>query len=386
MRFFYYYPTHDKPSGGNKELRLHASLLREVGVEVFLLRDELFFTRPNSFDDNTFYRVPIDLAPVSFERAGDYLKPDDVVILPESTCLRDSLARCRRTGICRVALNNQNGFYGLRYGPPRALARKRIEFVMAISPYVAALSRRFYGTPWNRIFHVSPWIVRPPFEISEPAPDSALAVSYMPRKRCLDLVRRIREDIVQAHALYTPDVPWVEIDGVPEPEVAKRLRANKVFFVAQDLEGCPLTSLEAMTCSAIVAGFPGTANFPHPYATAANGFWVRDRDTNAAAVAVGKARLILARAERRTVPRRRCSKPEHATARRSADRSPLGGSEWACQRAWRAHQSNAAPTESAPGRGRRSALADGFRPRNFCTTATAWALPGELAGRRSCRQ
>lgn len=312
MRFFYYYPTHDKPSGGNKELRLHASLLREVGVEVFLLRDELFFTRPNSFDDNVFYNVPVDLAPVPFERAGDYLKPDDVVILPE-VLLRDSLARCAPWN-CRVAVNNQNGFYGLRYGPPRSLARQRVEFVMAISPYVAALSRRFYGTPWNRIFHVSPWIVRPPFEITEPAADAKLAVSYMPRKMP-ELVRRIREAVQRTH----PDVPWVEIDGVPEPEVAKRLRANKVFFVAQDLEGCPLTALEAMTCSAIVAGFPGTANFPHPYATAANGFWVRDRDADAAAVAVGKA-IDLARAGGE--PYRKMLDAQHATARRY-DRSSV---------------------------------------------------------------
>jgi hypothetical protein len=315
MRFFFYYPTHDRPSGGNKELRLHASLLRECGVEVFLLRDERFFTRPNSFDDNTYYNVPVELAPVPFERAGEYLKPDDVVILPE-VLLRDSLATCAPWN-CRIAVNNQNGFYGLRYGPSRALASKRVEFVMAISPYVAALSHRFYGVPRSRVFHVSPWIVRPPFEIGDPAPGAALAVSYMPRKMP-DLVRRIREAVQRTH----PDVPWAEIDGVPEPEVAKRLRANKVFFVAQDLEGCPLTALEAMTCSAIVAGFPGTANFPHPYATAANGFWVRDRDADAAAVAVGKA-IDLARAGGE--PYCKMLEAQHATARRYDRASVLEG-------------------------------------------------------------
>jgi hypothetical protein len=342
MRFFFYYPTHDKPSGGNKELRLHASLLRELGVEVFLLRDELFFTRPNSFDDNVFYRVPIDLAPVPFERAGEYLKPDDVVILPE-VILRDSLARCAPWN-CRIAVNNQNGFYGLRYGPPRALARDRIEFVLAISPYVAALSHHFYGVPRNRIFHVVPWIVRPPFEIREPAPDAALAVSYMPRKMP-DLVRRIREVVERAH----PDVPWVEIDGVPEPEVARRLRANKVFFVAQDLEGCPLTALEAMTCNAIVAGFPGTANFPHPYATAANGFWVRDRDTEAAAVAVGKA-IDLARTGGETY--RKMLEAEHATASRYSRESVLEGlREVATVAQRRAYTERSGPRASLGARG-----------------------------------
>ncbi len=308
MRFFYYYPTHDKPSGGNKQLRLQATLLRELGVETFLLRDERYFTRPDPFDDDTFYRVPVEVAPVPFERADGLLAPDDVLMLPEVR-LRESLAACGAWN-CRVAVNNQNGFYGLRYGPPRAQARGRIEFVFANAPYVAALSHRFYGVPRAHVFPVPHWIVRPPFEISEPAPDGALAVSYMPRKMP-DLVRRVREAVQRTH----PDVPWVEIDGVPEPEVARRLRANRVFFVAQDLEGCPLTALEAMTCSAIVAGFPGTANFPHPYATPANGFWVRDRDTTAAAIAVGKA-IDLARAGGE--PYREVLRAEHATARRYA--------------------------------------------------------------------
>jgi hypothetical protein len=342
MRFFYYYPTHDKPSGGNKELRLHASLLRELDVEVFLLRDERHFTGPDPFDDDVFYRVPVEVAPVPFERAAGHLKPDDVVVLPE-VLLSDSLARCA-TWNCRVAVNNQNGFYGLRYGPPRALARKRIEFVMAISPYVAALSRHFYGVPRNRIFHVSPWIVRPPFEISEPSAESALAVSYMPRKMP-DLVRQIREAVQHTH----PDVPWVEIDSVPEQEVARRLRANRVFFVAQDLEGCPLTALEAMTCNAIVAGFPGTARFPHPYATAENGFWVRDRDAKAAAVAVGRA-IDLARAGGE--PYRKMLEAGHATARRYNRESVLEGlREVATTVAKRAYADRTGPQASLGSRG-----------------------------------
>jgi hypothetical protein len=282
MRFFYYYPTWDKPSGGNKQLRLQATLLRELGVETFLLRDAAFFSRPDSFDDDTYYRVPVETAPVPFERATEFLKPDDVLILPEVR-LSHWLAACAGWRV-RIAVNNQNGFYGLRYGPPRSFARKRIEFVIANAPYVAALSRHFYGVSRARIFHVPHWMVRPPFEI-DPSPTPAdLAVCYMPRK-LPDLVAQVRTRVQRER----PDVPWVEIDGVPEPEVARRLRANRVFFAAQDLEGCPLTALEAMTCNAVVAGFPGTARFPHPYATTDNGFWARDRDVGGAVAAVGRA-------------------------------------------------------------------------------------------------
>ncbi len=306
MRFFYYYPTHDRPSGGHKQLRLQAALLRELGVETFLLRDEQFFTRPDSFDDNALYNVPVETAPFPFEHAGEKLAPDDVLLLPEAG-LRDSLPRCA-SWACRVAVNNQNGFHALRFGPPRALARRRIEFVFANAPYVAALAHRFYGVCRSRIFLVPHWIVRAPFVIDPGHTPGALAVSYMPRKMP-DLVRRVREGVQRTH----PDVPWVEIDGVPEHEVAHRLRASRVFFVAQDREGCPLTALEAMTCNALVAGFPGTANFPHPYATPANGFWVRDRDAVAAIGAVGRA-IELAKAG--GDPYRRVLEAGHATARR----------------------------------------------------------------------
>lgn len=282
MRFFYYYPSWDKPSGGNKQLRLQATLLGELGVETFLLRDKAFLTRPASFDDNVFYSVPIPHAPVSFERACDFLSPNDVLVLPEVR-LDDWLAVCGGWR-CRIAVNNQNGFYGLRYCPPKGVVSNRIEFAIANAPYVAALCRRFYGLPPERIFHVPHWVVRSPFEPTMSATLGEHGVCYMPRK-LPNVVRQVKERVERER----PGVPWIEIDGVPETEVSQLMRSRRVFFAAQDLEGCPLTALEAMTCGAIVAGFPGTGRFPHPYAKPENGFWVEDRDMVAAVTAVIKA-------------------------------------------------------------------------------------------------
>jgi len=282
MRFFYYYPTYDKPSGGNKQIRLQASLLRELGVETYLLRDESFLTRPNSFDDNTFYKVPVDIAPVPFERAGEYLTEDDVLILPEVR-LSEWFSKCANWRV-RIAVNNQNGFHGLRYGLRRSVARARIEFAIANAPYVASLCHHFYGLSWQRIFLVPHWIVRPPFEIDVALTPKNLAICYMPRKMS-NLVEQIQRRVQCKY----PDVPWVSIDGVPELEVARLLRANKIFFAAQEREGCPLTALEAMACNAVVAGYPGTGGFPHPYASPDNGFWARDNDVETAVSALGRA-------------------------------------------------------------------------------------------------
>jgi hypothetical protein len=283
MRWFYYYPTFNKPSGGNKQLRLMASLLPGLGVEAFLLRDRKFFADgPGAFDDNTFYGVDVPVADFPFEEGGSHLRPDDVLLLPE-VCLERSLSVCR-DWMCRLAVNNQNGFYGLRYGPPAPTCRRSFEFVIANAPYVASLCKDFLGIAPQRIFHVPHWVVRPPFEIEERQSTREAAVCYMPRK-LPDVVSAVRQKVQQTH----PDVRWVEIDGVPEPEVARRYRQNSIFFAAQDLEGCPLTALEAMTCGCLIAGFPGTARFVHPYATPANGLWAADRDVDQAAAAVGKA-------------------------------------------------------------------------------------------------
>jgi glycosyltransferase involved in cell wall biosynthesis len=288
MRFFFYYPTFNKPSGGNKQLRLMAALLRELGVETFLLRDRRFFADGAGFDDNVFYSVPVEVAPFAFEDAAAHLAPEEVLILPE-VLLERSLVFCRDWK-CRIALNNQNGFYALRYRPRSAVAHRTFEFALANAPYVAAICLDFLGVPAERIFAVPHWIVRGPFEFQEVKGPRDLAVCYMPRKLPQE-VRQIRNLVLQSH----PDVPWVEIDGLPEAQVAEKFRENAVFFAAQDLEGCPLTALEAMSCGCLIAGYPGTAGFPHPYASPANGFWTADRDV-AGGVAAVRAAIATVRA------------------------------------------------------------------------------------------
>lgn len=281
MRVFYYYPTNDRPAGGNKQLRLQATLLRDLGAETALLRDEHYFTRADSFDDDALYGAPVPTAAFPFERAGEHLSADDVLILPE-VVLSDTLARCAPWP-CRIGINNQNGFYGIRYGPPRRAAR-RIEFAVANAPFVADLCARFYALPRARVFLVPYWMDRPPFTPPPADLPRELAVGFMPRK-LPDVNAKVREAVTRAH----PDVPWVEIDGLPEAGVAERFKRLAVFFAAQDLEGFGMPGMEAMACGCLVAGFPGTGPFPHPYATPANGLWAPDRDAPAAARAVCRA-------------------------------------------------------------------------------------------------
>ena len=230
-------------------------LFSDLGVEAVLLRDRKYFEDSSRYEDNAIYGVPVPHASFPFEEGEQNVGPEDVVVLPE-VVLGKSLDICGRWS-CRLALYNQNGFYGLRYGADCAVCRRRLEFVISISPYISSLCKTFLGIPPDRIFQVPVWVVRPPFSLREAEEVKNLAVCYMPRKMP-DQVKQVRELVQRSY----PEVPWVEIDGLPEAEVAGRYRENKIFFAAQDLEGCPLTALEAMACGCLVAGFPGTASFP----------------------------------------------------------------------------------------------------------------------------
>jgi Glycosyl transferases group 1 len=306
MRFFFYYPTWNKPSGGNKQLRLMASLLSELGVETYLVRDNRFFAPGAGFDDSVFYNAPVALAPFTFEEAGNHLQRDDILILPE-VLLETTLPYCQPWK-CRIALNNQNGYYGLRYGAPRRLCASRLEFAIANAPYVAALCHDFLGISPERVFDIPYWVARPPFEVVPEGQPRTLGICYMPRK-LPDEGRRVRESVLATH----PEVPWVEIDNMPEEEVARRMRQHSLFFAAQYLEGFGLPALEAMACGSVVAGFAGTGAFAHPYATPQNGLWAPDCNVPAAVIAVREAIEVVRQGGERY-------QKYHAAGRRTAER------------------------------------------------------------------
>jgi len=276
MRFLYYYPSYSAPSGGNKQLRLQGQILTELGHEVFLIRDEKYFDHPSEYEDDHLYSIPLPLWGKPIVDALGQLQREDVLVLPEGK-LDSVLPACISTR-ARIVINNQNGFYALRYFPrDRALCR-RIDAVISNSPYNCTVSRVAYQIPTSKLFYVPHWVVRGNFELSalETIPKQ-LGICYMPRK-LPEIVDRVR---MATQKLY-PEVPWIEIDKVPESVVAERFRTYSMFFAAQHLEGCPLTALEAMACGCLVAGFPGTENFTHPYAKEGNGYWAKDNDVDSA--------------------------------------------------------------------------------------------------------
>jgi len=281
MRWFFLYPQETRPSGGIKQLRVLALLLRDLQVETFHVRHRAAAQAP--WDDALYAPLPVFPVNFAFEDAGRCLGPDDVLVLPEVKL--DQNLPLTQGWPCRVALYNQGLFYGLRDRPARALMRRRIEFAVVAAPHVAALTRRYLHLAPARIFQVPYWVWRDPFQDAAlDDPSRRLAVTCMPRK-LPEHIRAVRRLVQSVH----PEVPWIEMDNLPESSIAQALRQTAIFFSTQDREGFGLPALEAMASGCLVAGYRGTANFPTPYATPTNGLWVPDRAISEAAAAVSRA-------------------------------------------------------------------------------------------------
>ena len=71
-------------------------------------------------------------------------------------------------------------------------------------------------------------------------------------------------------------IPWVNLQGTNETQVAAILRDTAVYLALCRFESCPLTILEAMASGCVVAGFTGLGG--RQYATDRNGFWADEDD------------------------------------------------------------------------------------------------------------
>jgi hypothetical protein len=263
-------------------MRLLARNLRQLGEESYLLQVS------GAEDDNYLYGVEVPRAPFRSDEGSKFVHADDVLLLPE-IWLERSLA-ATSTWKCRRAVYAQGGFLALLFRPVGGYAARGIEFMLGVSPYIAALGHRYLGLTPGRVFHVPYPVFRGPFAAPLVSQQSKqLAISFMPRK--------LPENIESVRTIVhkrMPDVPWVPIDGLSEHEVAQRLSETAIFFSTQNCEGFGLPAIEAMSRGSIVCGYRGTGLFPHPYASPRNGLWARDRSLRPAAERVIDA-IALAR-------------------------------------------------------------------------------------------
>jgi len=289
------YLSHDpvRPVGGVRVIYRHVEILRNAGFDAYVVH------RTPGLRLDWFQSS----APVLYATGQFAVSTSDWLVMPEDH--RDMLqAFANFPG--RKVLFCQNHWYVFNgIDSDQSWADFGISDVIVSSKPIRDFARR--------VMRVDPTLI--PLSI-DPAvfhgmsDARPLQVAVMPRKGGQHM-RFIRGAMLHLEPTLS-DVPWVEIHGCNEGQVAALLRQSPFFLSTGFHEGFGLPPVEAMACGAIPVGFTGGGG--GDYATAENGFWVADEDTITLAETL--ARLLVAyRSNPQDAKWRRLQDAGFATAR-----------------------------------------------------------------------
>ncbi|NQU22046.1 MAG: glycosyltransferase [Candidatus Nealsonbacteria bacterium] len=99
------------------------------------------------------------------------------------------------------------------------------------------------------------------------------------------------QDLFRAENPAFRDVPWVEISGVSQQQVAEILKNSAIYLSLCRFESVGLTALEALACGCVTAGFTGFG--AREYTTAKNGFWAVEDDCLDCATQLARAAQLV---------------------------------------------------------------------------------------------
>jgi len=241
-------------AGGIKLAFQHVDVLRQAGVEAAI-------ATPDGQPPGWFQtEVPVlDVA--------DLRSEEDVLVFPEN--YRDLLRRLaerpnRKLVFCQNPFMVFRGLAGAKdYGD------FGVTSVMCVGQLTAEFcQRRFPSMPIavvpvvidHRLFHFQA--------------EKRMQIAFAPRKRRLEAA--FVQDLFRAENPQFRSVPWVEISGASEQQVARILKDSAVYLSLSRFEAVPLSILEAMACGCVVAGFTGFG--AREFATSQNGFWAGEDD------------------------------------------------------------------------------------------------------------
>lgn len=252
-------------AGGIKVAFQHVSLLNACGFDAAVATEDGM--RPTWFVQD----VPV------LQLSG--LRPDDVLVLPENShelLGRFAAAPQPRVVFCQNPFNVVRGLHGrLSY------ASYGVRHVMCVSQTVM---RFFHLRMPDMKLGYTPYFVDS--ERFRPATVKRLQIACMPRKRRGEL--GIIRDLFLARHPEFRRVTWAIIDRMTEAQVAQVLGDSAVFLSLARFEAHSMSTLEAMACGCLAAGFTGSVG-GNDSATVANGFWVAEDDVLGCAEQLGLA-------------------------------------------------------------------------------------------------
>jgi hypothetical protein len=201
--------------------------------------------------------------PVPVTRLGTVFRPDDIMVLGEN----HSFAAARAIPAIKV-MHNQNPymmFHGIE--SVAALNAYPLAHILVSSDYAAARLREM---DVQKSIHR----VRPALPDYFAPGAKGLQIAYAPGKRPLEaeFLKEYFRSLVPEYA----HVPWVKLQGLSRPAIAKALSEAAVYAAFPLLESLGLMSLEAMASGCHVVGYIGHGG--SEYATPENGDWIADGD------------------------------------------------------------------------------------------------------------
>jgi glycosyltransferase involved in cell wall biosynthesis len=289
------YISHDpvKPVGGVRVIYRHVEILRKAGFDAYVVH------RAPGLRLDWFQSS----APVLYATGQFAISTSDWIVIPED---HQEVLQAFANFPGNKVLFCQNHWYVFNgIEPDQSWSDLGIRDVLVSSKPIRDFVRR--------VMRVEPTLI--PLSIDPSVFHGEqnarpLQVAVMPRKGGQHM-RFIRGVIRQLEPTLG-DVPWIEIQGCNEGQVAALLRQSRFFLSTGFREGFGLPPLEAMACGAIPVGFTGGGGAD--YATAENGFWVADEDTITLAETLAKL-LVACRSSPHDTRWRRLQEAGFATAR-----------------------------------------------------------------------
>ncbi|MEJ6023195.1 hypothetical protein [Ramlibacter sp. PS4R-6] len=253
-RIVYVYGSANAIAGGIKGAFQHVELIAHAGLDAVIA-------------------TPDGAAPTWFAtRAKQVLhsdiRDDDLLVLPENfrPLLETWAARPNRKFVfCQSPWYVHEGL-----GTRASYADYGVEQVLCTSHSVMLYCReRFPGLP---VAYTPPMI-----DVALFAPRAKkMQVAVIPRKRPVE-AGVIADLLRHRYPKLSSSVTWVVIQNATEAQVAQAMGESAVFLSLARMEAHSLTTLEAMSSGAVVAGFCGVAGGDDT-ATPANGFWAAEED------------------------------------------------------------------------------------------------------------
>lgn len=265
-RIVYLTPAVNSKSGGNKMTFRHVEALSALGFQAVV-------RHPAHLQPPTWFRHAV---PTEDDSAP--LGNDDILVLPE-----DSADALQRFGGLpnRKVIFCQNPYALMSYGLAALPAESRRPYrtFMACGAGVAGLIAR----------HVD-------YDLISVTPAFADERTFRPATKerviaCSPRHRRVEQAAIRyMFERLHPNAGawrWEPMETHSEDEVAAVVGRASVFLSLARMEALSLTTLEAMACECLVAGFTGIG--AREYASAVNGIWVDEDDCEGAAHALVRA-------------------------------------------------------------------------------------------------